>query len=186
MKFLGKLFTVVGVVMLGVVGTLAQDEKTVVNGIMAVTEQSAKLQFTVSELNVGNFFRQGPKIAKGLRDIGTSVAQFTTAIGGDDAKVKAREADAFPDDVAREIVEVLTGFVQVHQLLLNTIIGKHSLAAQFFLTAPIAAALRSLESIVDTFAFTLLALIPTEQDDASFQLDELTVTFKEAIKTYRS
>ena len=40
-------------------------------------------------------------------------------------------------------------FVKVHQLLLSTVIGKHSIFAQFGVTAPIAAILRSLEAGID-------------------------------------
>lgn len=39
--------------------------------------------------------------------------------------------------------------MRVHQALLATIIGKHSIFAQFGLTAPIVAVLRTLESGVD-------------------------------------
>ena len=40
-------------------------------------------------------------------------------------------------------------FVNVHQLLLSTVIGQHSIFAQFALTAPIAAVLRTLEAGID-------------------------------------
>ncbi|KAJ7620350.1 hypothetical protein FB45DRAFT_871380 [Roridomyces roridus] len=50
------------------------------------------------------------------------------------------------------------------QAFLATVIGKHSIFAQFAieLTAPIAAVLRSLEIVVDAVADALIALIPTQ------------------------
>ncbi|KAI0700552.1 hypothetical protein C8T65DRAFT_657715 [Cerioporus squamosus] len=177
MKFLGKLFTVLGVAMLGV-GALAQTENTVVNAIRSVTEQSASLQVVVSEIKRSNIPTRGPEIASGLRDIARSVGSFAGIIRGDTA--------TFSDSAAKEIVDVLTGFVVVHQLLLETIIGKQSLASQFFLTAPIASALSGVEKGVDTLAFFLIDLIPTQRDNAVLQFDALSVTFRDAKEAYSS
>ncbi|KAF7359739.1 hypothetical protein MVEN_00698600 [Mycena venus] len=60
------------------------------------------------------------------------------------------------------IVAALDNFVAVHQAFLATVIGKHSIFAQFQVTAPIAAVLRSLEAAIDSFAFALINVIPTE------------------------
>ncbi|KAI0688302.1 hypothetical protein C8T65DRAFT_674588 [Cerioporus squamosus] len=171
MKFLGKLFTVFGVAMLGVVGALAQTENTVVNAIRSVTEQSASLQVVVSEIKRSNIPTRGPEIASGLRDIARSVGSFTGIIRGDTA--------TFSDSAAKEIVDVLTGFVV---LLLETIIGKQVI----FLTAPIASALGGVEKGVDTLAFFLIDLIPTQRDNAVLQFDALSVTFRDAKEAYSS
>ncbi|KAF7368099.1 UVI-1 protein [Mycena sanguinolenta] len=61
-----------------------------------------------------------------------------------------------------DIVAALDNFVAVHQAFLSTIIGKHSIFAQFQVTAPIADVLRNLEVIIDSFAFSLIAVIPEE------------------------
>ncbi|KAF7358231.1 hypothetical protein MVEN_00871900 [Mycena venus] len=58
------------------------------------------------------------------------------------------------------IVAALDNFVAVHQAFLATVIGKHSIFAQFQVTAPIAAVLRSLEAQIDSFAFALINVIP--------------------------
>ena len=48
--------------------------------------------------------------------------------------------------------------MQVHQALLNIIIGKAGIiAAVPFAGPPVAAAIRVIESVVDTFAFALIA-----------------------------
>ncbi|KAF7358232.1 hypothetical protein MVEN_00872000 [Mycena venus] len=60
------------------------------------------------------------------------------------------------------IIAALDNFVGVHQAFLATIIGKHSIFAQFQVTAPIAAILRNLEVIIDSFAFALIDVIPQE------------------------
>jgi hypothetical protein len=43
--------------------------------------------------------------------------------------------------------------VGVHQTLLATVIGKHSIFAQYGITAPVAAVLRSLEAVIDVSSF---------------------------------
>ena len=60
MKFFRTLFTVVGVAMLGVVGTLAQDEDTVIEAIQSVTDQSANFQVLVSKITIRNIVQTGP------------------------------------------------------------------------------------------------------------------------------
>ncbi|KAF7359741.1 hypothetical protein MVEN_00698800 [Mycena venus] len=60
------------------------------------------------------------------------------------------------------IVAALDNFVAVHQAFLATVIGKHSIFAQFQVTAPIAAVLRSLEAAIDSLAFALIDLIPQQ------------------------
>ncbi|KAF7328461.1 hypothetical protein MSAN_02482600 [Mycena sanguinolenta] len=62
------------------------------------------------------------------------------------------------------LITALNNFVAVHQDLLATVIGncKCSIFAQFQVTAPIAAVLRSLEAAIDSFAFALIHVIPQE------------------------
>ena len=60
MKFFRTLFAVIGVAMLGVVGTLAQDEDTVIEAIQSVTDQSANFQVLVSKITIRNIVQTGP------------------------------------------------------------------------------------------------------------------------------
>ena len=60
MKFFRTLFTVIGVAMLGVVGTLAQDEDTVIEAIQSITDQSANFQVIVSKITIRNIVQTGP------------------------------------------------------------------------------------------------------------------------------
>lgn len=47
--------------------------------------------------------------------------------------------------------------------MLGTLIGKHSIFAQFGVTAPINGALRNLEASVDSYTFALLDVAPTQR-----------------------
>ncbi|PIL30683.1 hypothetical protein GSI_07387 [Ganoderma sinense ZZ0214-1] len=177
MRFFRNAFAAVAVVALGVVGAFAQSENPVVDGILGVTTASASLQVSVSELSFFNFVSKGSEIVSGLTNLTVSVTTFTKSITFTKPK-------PFENHIAEEVVEVLTEFVAIHQALLRTIIGKKSLASRFFLTAPIAHALRIIENVVDTFALALIALIPTQSNSARSQFEALTVTFTEAIKAY--
>jgi hypothetical protein len=74
--------------------------------------------------------------------------------------------------------------VQVHQALLQVIIGKHGLLTLVPFFEPIRLALVSLEAAIDTLAFDLIALIPTQQPAANAQFASLSVTLTSAITTY--
>ncbi|KAI1798140.1 hypothetical protein LXA43DRAFT_1088277 [Ganoderma leucocontextum] len=178
MKFFSTFLTAGFVVLLGVVGTMAQTSDQVIIAIQSFITVSSNLDTDVTALNVTNFPTEGFIIADGFNNITAAVNTFNAEF--------SPATPPYPDDAAVAVVEILTTFVEVHQALLNVVIGKHSLAAMFGFTAPIAAALRSLEAVVDTFAFDLIALIPTQSDPATSQVDALSITFTQAIDTYGS
>ncbi|TBU24835.1 hypothetical protein BD309DRAFT_1004996 [Dichomitus squalens] len=170
MKFFSNVLTAFTVIFLGVLGALAQTEDAVTGGLQSLTDASSDVQLAISKITLSNFPKTGTEIASGLGNLTTSIGSFTTQI------------------TPVQMVDFLTGSVQVrrHQLLLSTIIGKHSIAAQFFLTAPIAAALRTIEDAVDDLALALIGLIPTQQSAAQSQFDSLSAPFSDAISTFSS
>jgi hypothetical protein len=74
--------------------------------------------------------------------------------------------------------------VQVHQALLQVIIGKHGLLTLVPFFEPIRLALVNLEAGIDTLAFDLIDLIPTQKPAANAQFASLSVTLTAAITTY--
>jgi len=74
--------------------------------------------------------------------------------------------------------------IQVHQALLNVVIGKHGLLTLIPFFEPIRLALVQLELVVDTFAFYLIDLIPTQKPAATQQVRSLDVTIVQAVNTY--
>jgi len=73
--------------------------------------------------------------------------------------------------------------VVVHQELLKIAIGKSGLLEGIFLS-PVAAVLRSLEDVVDTLAFGVIAVVPGCVADASAKKDSLDVTLAQAVCAY--
>lgn len=112
----------------------------------------------------------------------------------------------FPAAEAKVVVKALTTFVNVHKALLNVVIGKNGLISR----APggvqgIRLALVALEKGVDvssvkprdvcclrayggwrpqSFAFALIALIPTEKESATLQFGSLSATLTTTVKKY--
>ncbi|EIW60938.1 uncharacterized protein TRAVEDRAFT_19466 [Trametes versicolor FP-101664 SS1] len=179
MKFLNVL-PAIGALVLGALSVVAQDAAVIITGITQVTDASSNLKTIVDKVTIANAPSQAAKIAPGLLTIGNTCRELTKAITVPDPK-------PFGDDVAGDIVDVLVTFVEVHQALLNAIIGKHGIIANIPFVGPdIAAALRGLEAIVDALAFAIIGLIPTRQNPAMAQIASLDKTFADVIRVYSS
>ncbi|KAI0333179.1 hypothetical protein GY45DRAFT_354207 [Cubamyces sp. BRFM 1775] len=181
MRFFGTFLPAVGIAMLGAVSVLAQCSDTILAGLNEVTQASRDLRDVVEAIEAGNVLTQGPKVAAGLTQIGQTVTTLTQQIS---QEIAQGNCQPFPDDVAEDVVDAFVVFVMVHQDLLDTIIGKHGILQYTPFGPPIAAALRSLEAIVDAFAYLLISLIPTRPDDIKGPLMDLDQTFTDAISTY--
>ncbi len=96
-----------------------------------------------------------------------SAAQSTAAglsvmIGDLGADTTALGGCAEPDSQA--VADAFRNLTAATQRMLVTLIGKHSIFAQFSLTAPIATSLRSLETSFDSYTYALIgAASPSQQ-----------------------
>ncbi|KAJ7196433.1 hypothetical protein GGX14DRAFT_575000 [Mycena pura] len=115
----------------------------------------------------------------------TVVVDFATIVNALRADVPAMQATPPFDDVAAQpIVDALDNFVQIHQALLATVIGKHSIFSQFGVTAPITAIPRSHEAVIDSFAFAMIDLIPTRSSDVKNDKNQLDTSVGNTISLY--
>ncbi|KAI9438961.1 hypothetical protein H4582DRAFT_106151 [Lactarius indigo] len=122
-----------------------------------------------------------PNIAKKLAD------DFQIIISNITADIDAMQATLpFVDcpAAALVIVAALKDFVTVHQVLLSTVISKHSYFAQFAVTSPILAALRALEKIIDKFALSMIDLISCSIGPVTQDQDDLDKSVGDTIKRY--
>ncbi|KAI0628751.1 hypothetical protein C8Q77DRAFT_1161784 [Trametes polyzona] len=178
MKFFG-IISVVGAIVFGALSVVAQDPNVIITGLDSITAESRDLRVNVVDkiTNPINAASLGIKIGPTLLNIADTCRKITQEITVD--------PNTFPDDVAQDIVDALVAFVEVHQALLNAIIGKHGILAHIpGVGPPLAGILRTLEAVVDTFAFAIIALIPTQQNPAQEQLAHLDNTFSQAIAVY--
>ncbi|TFK49330.1 hypothetical protein OE88DRAFT_1736963 [Heliocybe sulcata] len=158
-------------------GVFAQNPQTVIASLKSVTKVSANLNVVVKGTSATNVFTEAPRIVTSLKDIVTTVGKAITVVSVHNPK-------AFDEKISEEVVEVLTDFVHVHQMLLKTIIGKHGVLAQFGFATPVRLALVAIEKGVDTFAFALIDLIPSQKGKAQKEVGSLDVTLQSSIKTY--
>jgi hypothetical protein len=98
---------------------------------------------------------------------------------------KKRQSPGYSDTDQNAICTSFRGFVQVHQELLSTVIGKHGLLSLTPFTQPIAQVLRVLEGGVDTIAFAIIDQVPTCAQDATQNKNSLDSTLADAINTYK-
>ncbi|EYE93766.1 uncharacterized protein EURHEDRAFT_524286 [Aspergillus ruber CBS 135680] len=97
---------------------------------------------------------------------------------------RKRQSPDYNDMEQNQICGAFRGFVQVHQELLKTIIGKHGLLSLTPFTQPIAAVLRTLEVVVDTIAFSIIDTVPTCAEGATNDKSSLDDTLTDALDTY--
>ena len=146
-----------------------------------ITTLSDNLRIATLKITIFNAGQQGFVIAQGFTGIITKIAEYTAHIPD-----PSSNPSPFDDADAKLVVESLTTFVQVHQALLNVVIGKHGLLTLVPFFEPIRISLVSLEAVVDTFAYKLIAMIPTQKPAATKQFDSLGVTVQLAINTYET
>ncbi|KAL7282947.1 hypothetical protein ACG7TL_002365 [Trametes sanguinea] len=177
-----KFFTVAPVlaaVAFSAMSVVAQGASAIVSGINQVTQLSANARDVTNSITITTAATEFPVLVNDFNVIINTVSGLAQTL-------QEAEGNPLDDNDAQLVVDALTTFVNVHKALLDAVIGKHSLAAQFFFTAPIAAALRSLEAIIDAFATALIALIPTQAPQANAQFTSLSDTLNLAITTYSS
>ncbi|KAK2752022.1 hypothetical protein CKAH01_06308 [Colletotrichum kahawae] len=155
----------------------------VVSNINMVTEKSQALQAPAQEITAvnGALLAVGmgpfPKIIQGFTEIVTITSTALQQMQG------MPPVAAGPDAAA--IAEAFRDFVRVHQALLNILIGKAGLLSTVpFVGAPVAAVLRSVESVVDTLAFSLIDSVEGQATQLNSDYNGLSSSLETAIKSY--
>ncbi|KAF5318808.1 hypothetical protein D9619_010860 [Psilocybe cf. subviscida] len=171
----------IAVLALGQTALAALTPAQVVSNINNVAIISGNANSALVSLSGSSSFTQ-------VKNTGESLAtSFNLIITNVNAAVAAMSVTpAFTDIQADSVVGALNGFITIHQTLLGTVIGKRSFFGQFGATAPIAAVLRSLETCVDGFAGSLIALIPTRTSTVQMGTGQLGGTLKNSIKAYQA
>ncbi|KAF2264176.1 hypothetical protein CC78DRAFT_464033, partial [Lojkania enalia] len=170
----------------GCSGKVIKTAQIVIDAINQVTLLSQGLQSAAKRI--------GESISK--RDTGaTNTILDDVAIGLTDISVtltvlgpRIAFLPPFPPGCDTDaIVIALIQFVKVHQALLNILIGRAGLLSQ----GPILeerditiAALRAVERVVDSTAFTILRLVPTRSECAKQQKEAVDGSLAEAIAAY--
>ncbi|PMD12183.1 UVI-1 protein [Hyaloscypha hepaticicola] len=174
-------FVSITAALLTTVGAMTAPE--VVANINIITGQSQALQAPANSINLlsGPLFLIGqgpfPQIVVGFSQIITTVTDDIQAMQGQ------QPFSVMSDE--QSILDAFTTFVEVHQELLNILIGKAGILNDLPLVGPpVAQVLRSLEGVVDTIAFGLIAAVPDVSAPFTTQKNALDVTIGQAIAAY--
>ncbi|KAJ5318536.1 hypothetical protein N7476_004956 [Penicillium atrosanguineum] len=123
-------------------------------------------------------------VEKCLEDLGEIIEDPSEILG--EKKKKKRQSPGYSDTDQEAICTSFRGFVQVHQQLLQTVIGKHGLLSLTPFTQPISQVLRTLEGGVDTIAFGIIDTVPSCAQDATQNKNSLDSTLTDAVNEYSS
>jgi hypothetical protein len=156
----------------------------IVSNINTLTFKSQQLQAPAQSINIIN----GPLIAVGLgpfppiiRGFADIVATATTALSAMQGTPNLSSSDC------KLVADAFREFVRVHQILLNILIGKAGLfSAVPLIGAPVSQALRAIEGIVDSLAFSLIDIAQDAACKTTIQNDSgaLKGTITTAITRY--
>ncbi|KZT60787.1 hypothetical protein CALCODRAFT_448265 [Calocera cornea HHB12733] len=117
-----------------------------------------------------------------VKDFGTIITDITGFITNMDGTVFNAETDA--EAIVTVLNTVSYSLWHRRDVVALIHIYTHGIFAQFFVTAPIAAVLASLEKIIDTFAYALINMIPTKQMQVTSGQTTLDEKVTSAISVY--
>jgi Hydrophobic surface binding protein A len=113
--------------------------------------------------------------ATGLSTMVSDLSADTTASSG---------CSALSSPDSQTVADAFGSLTAVTQQMLSTLIGKHSIFAQFGVTAPVTSSLQSLEAALDSFTFALTAVAPSQQGAITTGKDSVDTPLGKAIAVY--
>ncbi|KAI9896706.1 hypothetical protein N3K66_008878 [Trichothecium roseum] len=130
------------------------------------------------KLSPTNFFTNGPRGVRGLRDTFIRVQDITDALQLDPPKQEFSEADQ------QSICKALNEDAKIQETLLTSISNAHGTLEYTPFTQPTAAILRSLEGADDNLHFSLVDLVPTCGETVKTSYSKLNLKFDEVLSKY--
>ncbi|KAI2636699.1 UVI-1 [Xylaria nigripes] len=175
----------------------AATPQQVVDGIKSITQLSLDLQAPAQSITIVNapliVIGGGPfpQLIAGFSKIvittQTLISQLAVPVARSvPEKVHARDIHLRDTvDPADAVFDAFRDFVRVHQDLLNILIGKAGILTKIpVVGAPVAAALRGVEGVVDTVTIALITLFQTRAEDFEVQGNALGNTLELCINSY--
>ncbi|KAI0478676.1 hypothetical protein GGR56DRAFT_672683 [Xylariaceae sp. FL0804] len=182
-----KLLALATTVLSATQASAALTAAQVVGNIKYVTQLSANANADATGISASNGPDSIPRAIQDFKAIVTAVTQDVAAM--EDTHKTRRQAatsgTSFSAQEQNDICSAFRDFVTVHQQLLSTVIGKQSLFARYYYSAPMASILRSLEGGVDTLAYGIVDVVPTCARGAQSDKSKLDAALDQAIAKYQ-
>ncbi|KAG7285940.1 hypothetical protein NEMBOFW57_008236 [Staphylotrichum longicolle] len=155
------------------------------DGIKILTTKSQALQAPAQSITILNapliVLGQGPfpQIITGFTDIVSTATVIISQLNGMPPVAAGPDSDL--------IFNAFREFVRVHQALLNILIGKAGIIEKVPVVGePVASVLRSVESVVDTIAITLINNVQSRSADITADANSLGNSLDLCIQKYSS
>lgn len=151
----------------------------IVTGINAAATATANLESRLSPLSTSS---RGSDVQLAARSTTDALNALTN-----DYNTQASALNGCPalsTSGAQSVAQAFDNLANVNLAMLATLTGKHAIFAQFTVTAPINASLRSLEAGFDADALALLGVAPSQQDAISADYNNITNGLDNTINTY--
>jgi len=153
----------------------AQD---VVDNIVEITKLSKDTIDVAQEVSGGN-------LGAGLKLVGNFKGIIDTVAKDVSGMPESSSGDEFKEKDQKSICEAFTNFVEVHQKLLNIVIGEVGVLSKIPIAGPaFAGVLRVLEDGVDKLAFGIIEMVPTCEGQAKEDLEKLDGTIEKSIMEF--
>jgi len=154
----------------------------VITNINTITTLSQGLQTPAKSINL----LSGPLLLIGQGPFPQIITGFGTIVTDVTADIQAMQVPvSFSGQDATDIYNAFSDFIQVHQALLAILIGKAGILSVVPLIGfPVSAALRSVESVVDTVSLSLAAMITDYATQVASQTGALNTQLDQAITSY--
>ncbi|KAF1729908.1 hypothetical protein CRV24_010452 [Beauveria bassiana] len=167
-------------------GTIIRNGKAIVRNFREIITLVGKTLADIAQPNSSNSeANQKCLSARDVKQCMRGVEKTSEDSGKVIGVEKRQNGSPYPPDEQQLICTALETFVEVHILLLSTIIGKSGLLTRVpVVGVPLAAVLRSLEAAVDELALNIIGLIPGCAEDVQPGIDSLKAKLSEAVKTY--
>ncbi|KAK1978302.1 hypothetical protein LZ30DRAFT_599452 [Colletotrichum cereale] len=166
-------------------GVLSQSTPAqVVANIKSLTNKSKALQAPANDISLIS----GPLIVVGQGPFPKIILGFSDIVSTATAALPAMQVmpPVPPGTDSDLIFDAFREFVYVHQVLLNILIGKAGLFTVVpLIGAPVAAALRAIEGVVDKAAFTLINNVQSRAGDIQDEAGKLKGSLSTSIEKYQ-
>jgi hypothetical protein len=151
---------------------IVTDIHVIASAAGSINSQSSALTSSSSPRDVQS---AAQSTAAGLSTMVSDFSADTTALAG---------CPALSSADSQTVADAFGSLTTVTQQMLSTLTGKHSIFAQFSVTAPITSSLRALEAALDSSTFALITVAPSQEGAITNGKDSVDTALGSAIAVY--
>ncbi|KAI0355075.1 hypothetical protein OH77DRAFT_1521142 [Trametes cingulata] len=169
-----------GLVVTLALGAASQKFSTAIQSINLVATTFSNLDQQIGRVNENNVGNEGRAIAEGLNDIVQVLSKEDQTFTG------AEDPEPFRDSDQQLVIDGVDSLVDAARGMLETLMDKQGLAAEYILSEGIIQGIRQLRTASEQYVGYVIALAPKDEDQGNEAYDNLDIYFEAALQTYES